>query len=83
MKLTDPLPATTFPERPGVYLTQRGDWGQKFWRAFDGKNWHYGVPVCRHGESPSYEYALQNPVIEKEPREILQFTWQGLAEKPE
>ena len=79
MKLSEKFPASTPPATPGVYLTTRAYSHIPFWRAFDGKNWFYGIAPRKNEGSPSYQVACKTGKVEKG---LLNFEWQGLAEKP-
>jgi hypothetical protein len=79
MKLTNPQSCHFPPTIPGVYLTYRNGDGVHFWRAFDGNDWYYGIIKSAEG-SPSYEVALRKAIIRGV---MVNFQWQGLAEKPE
>lgn len=79
MKLTPYVSVKTPPTIPGVYLTKREKSTCPFWRAFDGKNWRYGLPA-REVASPSYEDARR---LGKISSYITNFNWCGLTENPE
>jgi hypothetical protein len=76
MKLTESFPADILPTRPGVYLTRRSHDGINFWRAFDGKDWHYGIVTDRG--APSYTTAKRKM---KMTGIMVNFQWWGLAEE--
>jgi hypothetical protein len=80
MNLTKSFPTNKPPTIPGVYLTRRSQDSINFWRAFDGKDWYYGIVQSELG-SPSYEAARRKGKMIK--GVLLTFRWQGLAEKPE
>lgn len=92
MKLTPYFSVETPPTVPGVYLTRRQEpGGVALWRAFDGKDWYYGIIQSVHFGSPSYTEAKKPGKIIKSVTiwdfqwrraTILDFRWQGLAEKP-
>lgn len=70
-KLTPWFPHTTVPVRPGVYISSVKK-GQRFYRRWDGKNWHYG-----DRESPSTAASIER----RWPwPELLH--WRGLAQEP-
>jgi len=82
MNLSIPQPATTKPELPGIYLTKRRNkLSAEFWRAFDGTNWHYGLVRFAGGGAPSYQEAMLNGAMRR--GTLMDFDWQGLADKPE
>ena len=78
MKLTESFPPSIPPIIPGVYLTRRLQDGVHFWRAFDGKDWYYGIVQSELG-SPSYDAATRSG---KMGSNRVNFRWQGLAEQP-
>ena len=82
MKLTPKFPAAIVnPTIPGVYLTQRPEGNFPFWRAFDGKEWYFGISAYqRHKSSPSFDAALLEGKLGED---LVNFFWQGLAEQPE
>jgi hypothetical protein len=80
MKLTQRFSVNTPPTIPGVYLTCRtGEGSENFWRAFDGKDWYYGILLATSPEAPDYKIALKKGIVRGS---YVNFTWQGLAEQP-
>lgn len=75
MKLTPYFSVNTPPALPGVYLTKREHSTKTFWRAFDGKNWYYGVDDI---ESPSYGVAKRKGKFRGP---LVNFTWCGVEAK--
>lgn len=80
MKLTPYVSTHTPPTIPGVYLTLREESTCPFWRAFDGTDWYYGT-VAQTRLSPSYSSACREGKLYD--RDLVNFNWCGLAEKPE
>jgi hypothetical protein len=80
MKLTNPQSCHFPPTIPGVYLTDREGDGVKFWRAFDGKYWYYGIVKSVDTGAPNYNDARKKGRMRGP---LVNFHWQGLAEEPQ